>query len=535
MNVFGELTRAQAELLSVDPSALIGRFFYNTTSNLLKYSTASAIKTLVDTDSTQTLSNKTAAGLTMSGTLAMANNQLTSMRVENLSSAPSAGNAGRIIFNTASGLLQFDDGLTWTILSAASASSPTLANVLGYGNSAPLASMTVGTATFTTANITTDNVTTLNVTTTLNHAGVTASRVPYFDASKNLVTSSVTDTELGYLSGVTSAIQTQINSKITAGSGAIVNADVNAAAAIARSKLASGTASHVLINDGTGVMSSEATLAITRGGTGAATATAAFDALSPTTTQGDLILRGASNNERLAIGANGSYLKSNGTTASWSTPTQPTIQFFATPGSGLTYTTPAGCVRIEVEMVGAGGEGGGGASGGPPTAGGNGGATTFSSGGVTLTANGGSGGQNGLDPAGGTGGTASIVGASGIAVAGGYGQGGTGGDAGTYATGGAGGVSFFGGAGRGYYNIAGTAAVGYGSGGAGGGAGDAAGAYGGQGGGAGGYVKAIINSPAATYTYAVGAGGTGAGAAGTNGFGGGDGFKGCIKVTEYYI
>lgn len=49
----------------------------------------------------------------------------------------------------------------------------------------------------------------------------------------------------------------------------IVNADISATAAIARSKLASGTASHVLINDGTGVMSSEATLAKSRGGTGA--------------------------------------------------------------------------------------------------------------------------------------------------------------------------------------------------------------------------------------------------------------------------
>lgn len=41
----------------------------------------------------------------------------------------------------------------------------------------------------------------------------TATTVPYFDASKNLISSAVTPTELGYLSGVTSAIQTQINAK----------------------------------------------------------------------------------------------------------------------------------------------------------------------------------------------------------------------------------------------------------------------------------------------------------------------------------
>ena len=51
-------------------------------------------------------------------------------------------------------------------------------------------------------------------------------------------------------------------------SGAIVNADINASAAIARSKIANGTASHVVINSGAGALSSEAQLANSRGGTG---------------------------------------------------------------------------------------------------------------------------------------------------------------------------------------------------------------------------------------------------------------------------
>lgn len=49
--------------------------------------------------------------------------------------------------------------------------------------------------------------------------------------------------------------------------GVIVDADINSSAAIDRTKLASGTADHVLINDGSGVMSSEAQLAQERGGT----------------------------------------------------------------------------------------------------------------------------------------------------------------------------------------------------------------------------------------------------------------------------
>lgn len=56
------------------------------------------------------------------------------------------------------------------------------------------------------------------------------------------------------------------------GAGTLVNADISASAAIARSKLASGSANHVIINDGSGVLSSEAVLAVSRGGTNSGTA-----------------------------------------------------------------------------------------------------------------------------------------------------------------------------------------------------------------------------------------------------------------------
>jgi hypothetical protein len=42
----------------------------------------------------------------------------------------------------------------------------------------------------------------------------TASTVPYIDANKGIKSSSVTPTELGYVSGVTSSIQTQLNAKV---------------------------------------------------------------------------------------------------------------------------------------------------------------------------------------------------------------------------------------------------------------------------------------------------------------------------------
>jgi hypothetical protein len=101
-------------------------------------------------------------------------------------------------------------------------------------------------------------------------------------------------------------------------SAQLLNSNVDASAAIARSKLASGTASHVVINDGSGVLSSEATLSVSRGGTGASSAQAAFDALSPTTTRGDLIAQNAAGNDaRLALGAANEVLTSDGSDPQW--------------------------------------------------------------------------------------------------------------------------------------------------------------------------------------------------------------------------
>jgi len=197
--------------------------------------------------------------------------------------------------------------------------------------------------------------------------------------------------------------------------------------------------------------------------------------------------------------------------------TLPTTQVF-TSGSG-TYTTPANVLWIEVELIGGGGGGAG--SGTTPGAAGDGGATTFS----TLTGNGG---VKAATVNAGAGGTAS----------GGYlnndgstGQNVTGGVADT--PGGHGGIGYFGGAGWGSAQFPGAGGTAAGPGSGGGGAGCAATASGGGGGGAGGYVRAIINSPSATYSYAVGAAGTG-GAAGTSGAAGGAGGAGRIIVKEHY-
>lgn len=79
----------------------------------------------------------------------------------------------------------------------------------------------------------------------------------------------------------------------------IKNADIKSAAAIARSKLAAGTANHVVINAADGSFSSEATLATSRGGLNIASYTT-----------GDLVYASSSSVlSKLAIGSNGQVLK----------------------------------------------------------------------------------------------------------------------------------------------------------------------------------------------------------------------------------
>ena len=70
--------------------------------------------------------------------------------------------------------------------------------------------------------------------------------------------------------------------------------------------------------NGSGNVTASSTIAIANGGTGQTTSSAAFNALSPITTTGDLIIGNGTNSAtRLAIGANTFVLTSNGTTASW--------------------------------------------------------------------------------------------------------------------------------------------------------------------------------------------------------------------------
>lgn len=194
-----------------------------------------------------------------------------------------------------------------------------------------------------------------------------------------------------------------------------------------------------------------------------------------------------------------------------------------TSGSG-TYTTPTNCKAILVELIGAGGGGGGTQSAYniPAAIGSAGGNTTFGS----LTGGGGPGGTvSAIPPAGGTasGGDVNITG----------GIGGSSVSQSSGAVGNSGGVGFFGGGvgPGGDGQPAPSPAANSGSGGS--SSGTSGSAVAGGGGSSGGYVRKLINSPAATYSYAVGAGGAAGNAAPYNTSS--NGAAGIIIVTEFYV
>lgn len=197
--------------------------------------------------------------------------------------------------------------------------------------------------------------------------------------------------------------------------------------------------------------------------------------------------------------------------------------------SGTAYTTPAGCTRLFIRMMGAGGGGQGASASTLGGAGGTGGDSSFNS----IVAKGGPGGASFT-----SGTTTHGSGSASLRILGGIGVAGSAysnpNPVDTEVGGMMGAASPFGGAGG--ANIGGgiSAAANSGSGAGGAAYADtmAGGNYQALGGSgcAGEYVELIINGPAASYTYAIGAGGT----AGSGTLPGGVGGAGIIIVDEFY-
>lgn len=233
--------------------------------------------------------------------------QLKSAQAENKASDYAAGTKGRFWFNTSSGVFKWDDG------SAVRQAC------------------------------TTDNTQTL---TNKTLSGNIATNLVSGAATVTLPTSTSTLATLALSETLTSKTISALTNVITN----IANAEIKSGAAIARNKIAAGTADYVVINDGSGNLSQEQQLLESRGGTGTSSYTV-----------GDMLYAsGTVNLHKMGIGSSGQVLKVVTGVPAWSASTSvaPTKQILTTTGTG-TYTTPANVTYIRVTCIGAGGGGGG--------------------------------------------------------------------------------------------------------------------------------------------------------------------------------
>lgn len=179
--------------------------------------------------------------------------------------------------------------------------------------------------------------------TTITATDLTLNRVVISNGSGKIAASAVTDTELGFVSGVSSAIQTQIDSKqatITGAATTVTATDLTINRALlsdGAGKIAVSSVTNTELGYVSGVTSAIQTqingkendlgtpagdgyvLVSTTGNVRSWAAPSAIGFQDPTTTQGDLIYNNGTITTRLPIGGANTVLKSNGTTVSYGT------------------------------------------------------------------------------------------------------------------------------------------------------------------------------------------------------------------------
>ena len=180
-------------------------------------------------------------------------------------------------------------------------------------------------------------------------ATLAADAVPYFNGAV-WTSQAGAGAKLQYITGLTSSAQTQINTKITAAVGAIVNADIAAGAAIAISKLGVLTANRVVVtNAATGALEASAAVTPTQLGY-LSTATSDIQiqisalskgSMTATTLSGNTVLIAASLVNHYTIDSSGGAWTNELPDAS-TVPDNTTIEFLRIGVNAPTINRPAG-------------------------------------------------------------------------------------------------------------------------------------------------------------------------------------------------
>jgi hypothetical protein len=141
-------------------------------------------------------------------------------------------------------------------------------------------------------------------------------------------------------------------------SSVVISGDTSGSVTLQAPAVAGTTVLTLPATSGTVITGPGGVVAISGGGTGQTTATAAFDALNPMTTTGDILYESSpSVAARLPIGSTGQVLTVAGGLPSWAAAAGGQLQtaLFTAPG---TWTNPGSVTKVKVTVVGGGGGGG---------------------------------------------------------------------------------------------------------------------------------------------------------------------------------
>ncbi len=248
---------------------------------------------------------------------------------------------------TPTGASSFTSGGALTLTGGAASTFSTTAGALtiNSGTTTP-AALNLGTAGSNAVNIGSTGVTTTNNGSLTSTQTLTASNGLTLTTGALNLTSTSGALSLAGLGA--SSISTGSNSLALVGSPININATgtgtTNIGSATGAVNLPGLTASKVVFTDASKNLTSTGTVAIAQGGTGQTTQTTAFNALSPLTTKGDLIVYDGTNNIRLPVGGtNGQMLSVDSTQTAgikWITPNAGTVTSVSGSGgtTGLTLT-----------------------------------------------------------------------------------------------------------------------------------------------------------------------------------------------------